>query len=69
MPVEISGKTYFRSAEVSNMTGVSKSTIHRWLNDGVIPQARFRDRNGWILFTEDDIGRIQTEARIIETDV
>jgi len=64
MPIEIDGNTYFRSAEVSEMTGVSKSTIHRWLKEGIIPPARFRDRNGWVLFTEEDIHRIKDEARI-----
>ncbi len=69
MPIEIDGTTFFRSAEVSEMTGVSKSTIHRWLNDGIIPQARFRDRNGWVLFTEEDIQRIKDEARITEINM
>lgn len=71
MPIEIDGTTFFRSAEVSAMTGVSKSTIHRWLKDGVIPLARFRDRNGWVLFTEKDIDSIKTEASItcIDLDV
>lgn len=64
MPLQLDGNVYFRSMEVSEMTGVSKSTIHRWMREGIIPQARFRDRNGWVLFTEEDIDRIRAEARI-----
>lgn len=66
MPMYMDGNTYFRSAEVSEMTGVSKSTIHRWIKEGIIPEARFRDRNGWLLFTEEDVERIRAEARIID---
>jgi len=64
MPVKIEGNTYFRSSEVSRMTGMSKSTIHRWLKEGIIPPPIYRDRNGWILFTDKNVARIKDEAAI-----
>ncbi len=64
MSLKIDGTTYFKSAEVSKITGVSKSTIHRWIKEGIIPSAMYRDRNGWMMFAEEDIKRIKDEAHI-----
>ncbi len=68
MTVEIEGKTLYRSSEVSKLTGVSKSTIHHWIKVGIVTGATYRDRNGWMLFTEEDVESIKSEAGIIRTD-
>ena len=62
MPVTIDGQTYYRTAEVCLMVGISKSTLFRWFREGVMREVKHRDRKGWRLFTEDEIDRLKIEA-------
>ena len=62
MPVTINGQTYYRTAEVCLMVGIGKSTLFRWIKEGIMPEAEHRDRRGWRLFTEDEIDRVRLEA-------
>ncbi len=68
MPVIVNGQTYYRTAEVCRMVGISKTTLFRWLKKGVFREVEHRDRRGWRLFTEYEVGRLKVEAnRIDET--
>ena len=62
MPIKINGNTYYRTAEAIQIAGISRSTLLRWLDGGIIKDASCRDRRGWRLFTESDIKRIEDEA-------
>ena len=62
MPVAVSGQTYYRTTEVCQMVGVSRTTLFRWLKEGIFREAEHRDRRGWRLFTEDEINRLKTEV-------
>jgi len=67
MSVTINGTTYYRTAEVCRMVGISRTTLFRWLKDGLLREAQYRDRRGWRLFTEAQIDKLKTEVnRIIE---
>jgi len=61
MSVTINGTTYYRTAEVCRMVGISKTTLFRWLKDGLLREAQHRDRRGWRLFTKEEIGRLNEE--------
>ena len=65
MPVTINGQTYYRTAEVCLMVGIGKSTLFRWIKEGIMEEAEHRDRRGWRLFTEDEINRVKTEVNDI----
>ncbi len=68
MPVIVNGQTYYRTAEVCRIVGISKTTLFRWLKKGIFREVEHRDRRGWRLFTEDEVGRLKVEAnRINET--
>jgi excisionase family DNA binding protein len=67
LSVTFNGARYYRTAEVCERAGVGKSTLMRWLKDGVIPGPLLRDRRGWRLFTEDDVEFIQHEVN--RTDI
>ncbi len=67
MPVEIDGQTFYRPADVCTMAGVSRSTLHRWIREGVIPDTEYKDRNGWRLFNKKEVDRIKTEANKISS--
>lgn len=65
MPIKINGKTYYRTAEVCRIVGISRSTLFRWLREGSFTDVRNVDRRGWRLFTEDDLGRLKAEVNKI----
>ncbi len=66
MPTTINSETYYRTTEVCQMVGISRSTLLRWLSSGTVKDVRHRDRRGWRVFTEADIKRIENEANKIK---
>jgi excisionase family DNA binding protein len=69
MPVTLSGRKYYRTAEVCRMVGISRTTLFRWLTEGVFSEPKHRDRRGWRLFTEDEVNQMEMEAnRISKTN-
>jgi len=69
MPVNIGGRTYYRTAEVYGMLGVSRNTLYRWLNKGILGVTELRDSRGWRLFTRDEINKLRTAInRVIKVD-
>ena len=62
MPVNINGQTYYRTAEVCQEVGISRTTFFRWLKNGILEEVALRDRRGWRLFTKDDLEKIHAEA-------
>ncbi len=62
MPVAIEGKKYYRTSEAARMAGISRSTLLRWIESGVVRDKSHRDRRGWRLFSQADITRFQREA-------
>jgi predicted site-specific integrase-resolvase len=65
MTVNMRGQTYYRTAEVCSLAGISRSTLFRWLRRGILDDVSHRDRRGWRLFTERDIDRITDESNKI----
>ncbi len=66
MPTVINSETYYRTTEVCQMVGISRSTLLRWLSSGIVKDVRHRDRRGWRVFTEADIKRVENEANKIK---
>lgn len=66
MSIKINGQNYYRTAEVCRAVGISKTTLFRWLKEGVFKEAEYRDRRGWRLFTKDEIDKLKTEANRIK---
>ncbi len=62
MATSINGQTYYRTSEACQRAGTSKATLFRWVKEGILEDIACRDRNGWRLFSEDDINRIKSEA-------
>ena len=61
MPIEINGQTYYRSLEVCRKSGISRGTLLRWLQEGILDEPQ-RDRRGWRLFTLNDLNIIEAEV-------
>ncbi|MFC1962018.1 MerR family transcriptional regulator [Chloroflexota bacterium] len=58
----INGITYYRTAEVYRMMGISRSTFFRWLRAGTLDDAAYADRRGWRLFTGEELEKLKNEA-------
>lgn len=66
MPIVITGKTYYRTAEACQMAGISKNTLFRWIRDELFTDVKQRDRRGWRLFTEEEIETLKAEYNRIQ---
>ena len=65
MAIKVNGQTYFRTADVCRLVGISRTTLFRWLNEGMLSDTVSRDRRGWRLFTEGEVNTLKTEAERI----
>ncbi len=63
MPVIIADKLYYQTNEAAREAGISRSTLLRWIDKGIVNAACKRDRRGWRLFDQDDINTIKAEAQ------
>jgi len=52
---------YLQAHEVAGLAGISKNTLLRWLKAGKVPEVA-RDRNGWRVFSEEDVARVRAYA-------
>jgi excisionase family DNA binding protein len=60
--IKVRQKNCYRTTEACEIVGISRSTLLRWIRDGVLEDASLRDRRGWRLFTQADIERIEDEV-------
>jgi predicted site-specific integrase-resolvase len=65
MPVVIDGSTYYRTAETFRVIGVSRNTLYRWLQKGVLTGLERRDSRGWRLFTREEIEKLDKAIHAI----
>ena len=63
MPITINYQRYYRSSEACQVAGISRATLFRWLKEGIIAAPAHKEKRGWRLFTENDIGRIKNQIR------
>ena len=66
MTVEIDGQIYYRAHEGCAMIRISKSTLLRWIRNGIIEDTSRRDWRGWRLFSQDELQRIKEVANTIQ---
>ena len=61
MPIEIDRKVYYWTLEVCRNARISRSTLLRWLRQGIIKEP-LRDRRGYRIFSEADLKKINAEV-------
>ena len=65
MPVQIHGQQYLTNSEVSAQLGVSRQTLWRWREKGLIPTGlRYRTRQ--VLFKSSEVEEIKIFANRLE---
>jgi predicted site-specific integrase-resolvase len=62
MSVSINQIKYFMIAEACTIAGTNRNTLLRWIREGRFTDVKNRDRNGWRLFTVDDVERLKNEV-------
>jgi predicted site-specific integrase-resolvase len=62
MPVVFDDQTYYRTADVCRMVGISRNTLFRWLKAGMISDVEYRDCRGWRLFTAAQVEAVRTKT-------
>jgi len=67
MPLAINGETYYRTAEVCRLIGVSRNTLFRWSKVGKFGNREYRDWRGWRLFTSGQVEDIQNATRQVNS--
>jgi len=58
MPRTISGKKFYRTQEALELVGLPRSTFFKWLKEEKIADVKYKDRNGWRLFTDEEIKKL-----------
>ena len=67
MPTKINGQLLFSTTETCESVGISRATLTRWLQRGILKSIR-RDRRGFKLFTEEDLQILKAEAQKINIE-
>jgi len=62
MPATAGDREYLRTNEAARAIGVSRQTLLRWFRERRVQDVK-RDRNGWRLFSRDDVRRLREWAQ------
>lgn len=65
MSVVINNQTYYRTAEVCRIVGISRNTLFKWLKEGVVSDVEYRDWRGWRLFTAAQLEALRTKTSAV----
>jgi len=65
MPVVVNDHTYYRTAEVCRIAGISRSTLFRWLREEIVCDTAYRDWRGWRLFTTEQVEAIRMKTNYV----
>jgi len=66
MPLKLDGQTFYSTAEACKLAGTSRETYLRWVRQRKVTDVEHRNRNGWRLFTNDDLFRLRSKVNHIE---
>jgi excisionase family DNA binding protein len=64
-PIRLVQSGAVNTEEAARSLGVSKSTLLRMLKSGRITEVS-RDRNGWRIFTREDLDRIRRMLEVVQ---
>ena len=63
MPPKDNQVKYYNTSEACKLAGTYRATFLRWVREGKIEDVKTRDRNGWRLFTEEDIRKLHDRRK------
>ena len=66
MPLKLDGQTFCNISEACKLAGTNRDTFLRWVRQRKFIDVEHRDRNGWRLFTDEDIRRLKARVNHID---
>ena len=69
MPLTLDGQTFYNTTEACRLAGTNRDTFLRWVRERKFVDVQQRDRNGWRLFTEDDVRQLTARVNHIERTI
>ncbi len=66
MSVTLDGKRFYSISEACKLAGTNRTTLLRWVRQKKFTDVEYRDRNGWRLFTDEDISRLTSKVNQIQ---
>jgi DNA-binding transcriptional MerR regulator len=66
MPLKLNGQIFYNTQEACKLAGANRDTFLRWVRQKKFTDVGHRDRNGWRLFTNEDIQRLKTRVNHVE---
>jgi len=68
VPFEIDGVTVHSIGEALQRANISRATYFRWVRQGRVSDAQYRDRNGRRVFTAEEVDRLSRVAnRLVDS--
>ncbi len=67
MPVVLNKETFYTTSEACRLAGTNRDTFLRWVREKAFRDVDHRDRNGWRLFTGDDLARLRARVNLVVT--
>jgi len=61
---QMTNNNLYRTKAVAERAGISKETLLRWMKERKVKEPG-RDRNGWRIFTEEDVVAIVEYANVV----
>lgn len=62
----VNEQTFYRMADVLRAAGISRNALVHWFKSGRVPEPALRDRNGWRLFTRQELETVKREANRVQ---
>jgi len=66
MSLKRNSQTFYTTSEACRLAGTNRDTFLRWVRQGDFTDVEYRDRNGWRLFSGEDIHRLKAKVNHIE---
>jgi predicted site-specific integrase-resolvase len=63
MPLVLNGRTIFTIGEALEQAGISRATYFRWIKQGRIRDAEYRDRNGRRVMTPEEVEALRSYSQ------
>ncbi len=66
MPFTLDGQTFYSIQEACKLAGTNRDTFLRWVREKKFRDVENRDRNGWRLFTAEDLLRLSSRVNRVQ---
>lgn len=66
MTLTFKRKTFYNISEACHLAGTNRNTYLRWVREKKLADVQHRDRNGWRLFTTEELRQLKNRVNMIQ---